>query len=237
MQVTGGLKASTRVDIGQMITNMLEYMYSDAPSRKGVRTLTRNHTSEIDSVIERYRPISSHPNTTRARNGHDCKLPVWVGFPVALNPHTGKRAEVGLIVHCEVCDALWEVIKAPIHIRVNGPDLLWIEQRRLTKRRRKRLMNGAIDFSEATAYAKPDPAGIDWSVDRPRRPNGMHWWQMDFEEMRGYGDNRCESTSRIGHGPIGGLMTYFTHQCVLKKDHAGSHESPDPHSGAHGWSG
>jgi len=191
-------------------------------------------TSILDAVVERHRPATTRRNSTVARNGHDCKLPVWVGYPVSLDPRTGGRAEAGLVVQCEDCDALWRVVKIRGIVR-NGPDLIWSQLRPFTSRGRRRLAKGAVPFNATTAYAKPDPKTIDWSAGGPRRANGMKWWQMDFEEMLGHGVDRCVSTTRSGHGPIGGPMTYTDHTCVLKVAHAGLHESPDSACGAIGW--
>lgn len=195
--------------------------------------MTTHPTSVADPVIERHRP-PSRSNPSVARSGHNCDLPVWVGFPVSLNPDTCHRAEPGLVVHCEICDALWKVVNAPRNM--DGPDLIWVEQTPRRMSSRSWLLGRAIRFNVVTAWAKPDPATIDWSEEKPLRPNGMPWWQMDFEEMLGHGVDQCTSTYETGYGPIGGPMSHYTLRCVLKVEHQGLHESPDPHSGACGWS-
>lgn len=196
--------------------------------------MTTHPASVMEKVFEQHRPLS-HPNSSVARNGHNCNLPTWVGFPVSLDPRNYRRAEPGLIVHCEICDALWKVVQPSWPTR-NGPDLLWVEQLPRRKSARSRLLGAAIDFNEAKAWTPPDPTTIDWSGDRPLRPNGREWWQMEFEQMLGHGTNRCASESRTGHKFGDGPWEYTNHHCVLKVSHQGVHESPDSHTGGYGWS-
>ena len=191
------------------------------------------YSAPLAAIMSAARPYSREQNSTISASGHNCKLPVFVGFPVALDPRTGERASVELVVQCTGCSAFWCVMSLR---DTSGPDLVWYQKSPWTTRGRESLARRAVAFDAATAYAPPDPTKVDWTRP-PRKLNGMPWYQLEFAVMLGYGADLCQSTTQMGHGKIGGPTMWMTYHCVLKLGHQSGHESPSAESGVVGWSG
>ncbi len=190
--------------------------------------MTNDLSTMLGEHLKRALPNKGNPNETISNTGHDCRLPVFAGFPVSLDPRTGERASTSLLVHCTTCGTYWGVVKR----RGYGADLLWVQ-----RRSRPWQAKQAVDFDAARYYAKPDPASIDWNQrPRPKKPNGLSWYQLEFPELLGEGENRCTSTHRSGHGKIGEPTVWTTHQCMLKTGHSGMHESTSEYTVMIGWS-
>lgn len=193
--------------------------------------MSKNISRELEEFEARFRPLNSHSNTTVSRNGHNCNLPVFIGAPVSLDPRTGERASRRLIVRCTICSTLWGVRHSSYGF--DGPDLVWFEKRPVAK---WLLKHRAINFNASVAYKKPDPTAIDWSLEGPRKLNGMRWNQIEFPEMLGTKLDQCSATTRLGHAKNGEKMRWASYRCLLKTEHRGLHESFSADSGAIGWS-
>jgi len=194
--------------------------------------LTTNHMVHYENLMRRYRPTVSHLNQTASRNGHNCRLPRYHQVPVSLDPRTKARAKPGLVVHCQVCEALWQV-----RTRNTGypdTDLVWSEMKPFTKFGANRAKNKAVGFNGDTAWEKPDPQSWDWDKGKPEAMNGETIWQMSYPEMCAAGENQCSKTWEMGHAEIGGPTKWTTYRCVLKDGHGGSHESPSEVNGMTG---
>jgi hypothetical protein len=194
--------------------------------------LSKDLSRDLAALMERIRPVSDHQNITVSSEGHHCNLPVFIGYPVSLDPRTGERASPLLIVRCTVCSTFWGVKR---HRPSYGPDLVWVEKRPRMHRTLMSLRALAVDFNADVAYRKPDPMTIDWSLGGPRKLNGMRWRQAEFPEMLGEGAEQCTSHTRQGHGRLDGPTEWTTYQCLLKKHHAGMHEAYSDDSGIFGW--
>jgi len=191
--------------------------------------LSNHNTQLLAEVVERYRPRDGGPNPSVAANGHDCRLPVYVAYPVSLDPRTGEKAADDLIVQCELCTAFWAVER-----RHHGrPDLVWAERRPRRRSRIAGLARRATVFNGDTAYLPPDPLLVDWSDphNRPIKLGGLGWFQCEFNELISYDGAPCLATTDRGHAPPGGPMVTTTYQCVLLPEHKGLHESPCPYTG------
>lgn len=188
-------------------------------------------STQLAQFMERLKPWSSNENLSISRNGHSCRLPVWVGFPVSLDPRTYRRANTRLLVQCEVCSALWGVTHAYDR---RGPDLVWFEWR-LPRWVRSLVAAHAVTFNADIAYQRPNLATIDWS-DPPRKPNGMPWHRIEFPELLGDGPEQCPSTTATGHGKINDQTNWTTHRCLLRVNHDKLHEALSKDTGVVGWS-
>lgn len=180
----------------------------------------------LERANERFRDLLWRDYATVSRSGHDCRLPQWIQVPNARDPRTGENAKPGLLVNCK-CGAQWIVKEVRRHYDDKRPGLIW-HQRRFRRA-------GGVDFDPDVAWAKPDPLSVDWDAGKPRRPNGTNWWQLDFPELLGSGNDLCSSTNTYGYAPPGGRMNRYTDRCLLKANHKGGHEAFGKHGLPRGW--